>query len=555
MKEKTYSLGWIYRQTRGSRRYLVYIALAGIASAFASLQVANILKNFMDIAIGDTSQSLLQNVLFMVGITLLEGLAFLVTGTAYQVACSKVSKKLRMELSARLYQSSLLEMQSHHTGEYITNLTADVEKVSGCFSGLIKGTVGNGLTAIGAVVFLFALNWKLALLLLICIPLLILCIAVFSPMMQKMSRKDRKNEENIRVYFQDVLDKIALFKIGAMGEKLQAKADTLLDAKIRSAKGLGLAEGGSNFLNNMMGMAMMLIAIGGGAYFVTRGELLISSMIAIVQLSNYIIWPFTAIGSMISEVNQSIVSAQRLDKIYSLPLEQEQPKAPGQPVSELRLTGVSFSYGETAVLQDVTTAFAKNRLTAIVGESGGGKSTLLKLLSGLYQPGGGRVEAILADGTAVGNLRPYVGLVPPSNLVFRDSIAANLAMALQPEEAQLCQSAAMANISQYIDSLENGYDTMIGDGQQALSSGQEQRLGIARALYQQAEVLLFDEPTANLDAESIDVFLETLEQIAPDHICLVVTHDPRVIQRCSQVLELRDHALFIQSKEAACKAL
>ncbi len=98
----------------------------------------------------------------------------------------------------------------------------------------------------------------------------------------------------------------------------------------------------------------------------------------------------------------------------------------------------------------------------------------------------------------------------------------------------------MANIDRYIDSLEQGYETEIGNGKRALSSGQEQRIGIARALYQGAQILLFDEPTANLDAESIGVFLDTLEKIAPEKICIVVTHDPRVMERCDAVIKLKD---------------
>ena len=98
----------------------------------------------------------------------------------------------------------------------------------------------------------------------------------------------------------------------------------------------------------------------------------------------------------------------------------------------------------------------------------------------------------------------------------------------------------MANIDRFVNARENGYGTVVGDGSQALSSGQEQRIGIARALYQEAEILLFDEPTANLDTESIDIFLDTLDGISADRICIVVTHDPRVVERCSRIVEVRE---------------
>lgn len=537
---KKYNLGWIFAQTKDSRRYLVLLAAAGIASAAVNISTATILKGFVDIATGDSPLTLGQNVALAVICQVLGGVAGLATSVSFQTSCNKIGKKMRLSLAGRLYHSSLLEMQAHHVGEYMTNLTADVEKVSACFPLLVRDTVCGALSAVLSIGYLFFFNWKLALLLLICIPLLIFCVSVFSPVLQRASRRDRESEEEIRVYFQDVLEKIALFKIGGMGKKMAGKADDLLTRKIRTARVLGVAEGGSGFLNNVMGAGMFLIALGGGAYFVLRGELAVGAMIAVIQLSNYIIWPFTAIGGIISNVNQSIVSAERLDRIYSLTEEREPSGAPQEPVEALRLTDVSFAYGETPVFSQVGGEFAKNQIVGIVGESGGGKSTLLKVLAGLYPPSEGKVQAVLSGGIPWRSPRPYVGLVPPSGLVFRDTIANNICMAKERDDQRLRQCAVLANIDRYIDSLEKGFDTLVGDGEQALSSGQEQRLGIARALYQGAEILLFDEPTANLDAESIDVFLETLEQIAPSHVCILVTHDPRVTTRCHRVLELRD---------------
>lgn len=546
IKEKAksrYSFGWIYAQTKGNRRYLVYLVLAGIVLAVVNIGMATVLKGFVDVATGDSQISLAENVAAAFLILVSEGALSMMASVSYRVSCNRIGQRLRLELAGRLYRSRLLEMQDHHVGEYMTNLTEDVEKVSGCIPTIAKNAVGNGLTAVLAVLYLFWLNWKLALLLLICIPLLICCIAIFSPIVQKASRRDKKNEEDIRVYFQDVLEKIALFKIGFMGKKFDVKARGMLEAKVESARRLGAAEGGFSFLNNAMGMAMYLISMGGGAYFVMRGELVVGAMIAVIQLTNYITWPFKAIGDIISNVNQSIVSAERLDRIYSLPEEPEQISAPRKEVSCLQMKGISFRYGDTCILKGIDADFGKEGIIGIVGESGGGKSTFLKVASGLYLPEEGQVSAVFADGSIQDNVRPYVGLVPAADLIFRDTIEANICMAMEPDRERLEQCAAMANISRYIREQEQQYDTVIGDGRQALSSGQEQRIGIARALYQRAGILLFDEPTANLDAESIDIFLDTLDKVAADRICIVVTHDPRVMERCSRVYQMEEGRL------------
>ena len=538
-----YGFGWIYARTRGIRRYLACLAFAGAALAAVNMIMAGILKNFVDIAVGASHTVLAANLVSACLILVLEGVMRLLTAASCQVSCNRSAQWLRQELMGRLYGSRLQELEKHHVGEYMTNLTTDVEKVCGCIPTLVKDTVGNGLSAVLAVAYLLYLNWKLALLLIICIPLLMACIAVFSPILQKTGRRDKENEEEIRVWFQNVLDKIKLFKLGAMGEKIEARSQKLLEAKVKSALRFGLAEGGSAFLNNVLGSAMFLIAMGGGAYFVTRGELEVGAMIAVVQLCNYIIWPFTAVGDIISNVSQAMVSAERLDRIYSLPEEPEQIPAPGKGPCMLRLRDVSFCYGDAPVLEGIDAYFGKMGITGIVGESGGGKSTLLKVISGLYLPEKGAVSAVFEDGSEWNDVRPYVGLVPSAGRVYRDTIEANICMAQEPDEARMERCAAMANIDRFIGEQKEGYSTVIGDGSQALSSGQEQRIGIARALYQGAEILLFDEPTANLDAESVEIFLDTLDKVSGDRICIVATHDPKVVKRCSRVLEVKDGKL------------
>lgn len=125
-------------------------------------------------------------------------------------------------------------------------------------------------------------------------------------------------------------------------------------------------------------------------------------------------------------------------------------------------------------------------------------------------------------------------------LVFCDTIEANICMAMEHDREQLRRCADMANIGWYIEGLEKQYNTVIGNGEKILSSGQEQRIGIAKVLYQRAKILLFDEPTANLDSESIDVFLNTLDNVASERICIVVTHDPRAVERYGRVFEVKN---------------
>lgn len=534
------NLKWICAQSRSVWFGLSLLAAVGVATACINMCMTRVMQQFVDIAAGDSNMPLLNNAVMSVLILAAEGILALCLSVSYRRSVNITSKKLRMDMVQKVYRSSLLEVQRHTSAEYMTNLTADVEKVSACLPDLIRDTVGNALSALLGVAYLFWINWKLALVLLVSIPLLILCVMVFSPIVQKASQADTENEERIRVYLQDVVEKLAIFKTYAMGGKIDEKLAGLLNRKVKSSQKLGAAEGGSAFLNTVMGSVMFLIALGGGALLVSRGEMKVGGMIAVVQLTNYIVWPFTAVGDIISEANQAIVAARRLGRVYGLG--QEERFLPARhaeaAVDEVRMEGLSFGYSDDPVIRDVTQSIGKG-MTAVIGESGCGKSTLLKVLAGLYPPEGGRLELHTREDGTLTDVRAHIGFVPADNLVFSDTIQANICMAAEVDSEKLERCASQANIGGYISTLPERYGTVVNDGRLSLSSGQAQRIAIARALYQGADVLLFDEPTANLDAESIEIFLKTLRQLADDHICIVVTHDPRVTGCCQRVMELK----------------
>ena len=462
MKEpKNYDLKWIYALSKGVRRYYVILVITGIATAVVNLGLTTILKNLVNIAAGDLSLSLSFNLILSVGFVLLEGAAAITTALTYRLSTETSTKKLRLRLCKKYYESDLLSIEKHHAGEYLTNLTTDVENVSSCIPSMIRQTVGSGLSAIAAIVYLFIINWKMALIMLISVPLLILCIAAFSPVLQKASETDKKNEENTRVFIQELLQKITIFKVGVISQFIESKLLSLLNKKVESSKKLGLAEGGSEFLNNIMGTTMMLVSIGGGAYFATKGELTVGSLIAVVQLANYIVWPFVGTGAIISQVNQSIASAKRLGVIESLEAEKEfSGDFEEKRIQSLRFDHVSFSYEDKHILENVNAEFIPDCTIGVIGESGSGKSTILKLIAGLYKPAQGSITASYSGNSQYeGSLIPYTAIVPPDNQIFQDTVRTNICMGRTFDSKKFSECIKMANISDFVESLEEKENT------------------------------------------------------------------------------------------------
>lgn len=197
---------------------------------------------------------------------------------------------------------------------------------------------------------------------------------------------------------------------------------------------------------------------------------------------------------------------------------------------------------EENILNNINLSFSKGAVTGIIGKSGSGKSTLLKLLMGLYAPQSGSVTLEHNSGTISGSdIITQVAYVPPNDYLFSGTVSENIIMSEENAiQNQIMDAASKANILDFINSMPNGFDTVLGEDGNTVSSGQAQRIAIARAIYKKSKIFIFDEPTANLDEDSIMKFQSTVKELAEDNICIIVTHDTSTIEICDKIYILSD---------------
>jgi len=444
----------------------------------------------------------------------------------------------------------MADISKEHTGELQTKLTVDTQAVSECFPNIIRNMVGGAASALIATIAIFFLNWKMALILLILTPLLMLVMGIVMPFIQKASTADKENEENNRSVMQENLSRIMLIKTYFLQKKVVAKTGDVYARKLRSGMKLGFWEGLATFSGLLVGMSMFLIAMGFGAYFVLQGETTFGNLVAIVQLLNYIVGPVAKFAETISQVSQASASAARIGSIIDLPASTEIPVISSVNATGLVAKNVSFTYAAEdestdAVLENVNASFEKGIVTGLVGKSGSGKSTLLKLLIGLYEPNHGNISLNHDSGVLTGEqIMTQVAYVPPSDYLFSGTVMDNIIMSEdEPRFEEVEKAANDANILDFIQSLPDGFDTLIGEGGGTVSSGQAQRIAIARAIYKKSPVIVFDEPTANLDGDSIEKFQSTVRQLSKNKICIVVTHDTSTMMACDKVFILEQGSL------------
>lgn len=549
MKKNKYGVKWILAHTQKCRPQMIVYTFLVLCIPIIQLFFAYFMKMFIDIAVGDSNNSLLNVALYSITAIIAGGAVTMVNSVFAKFIYGTTEREIRMELIRVITTRRLLDISKQHSGELMTKLTTDVQTASSVYSIVTENIVGSLASALFAAMALFLLNWKIAIILLVLTPLMMLLMGALTPHIQKISVLDKANDEANRNIMQENLNRLTLIKAYSMQNKVIEKVWHTYKNKLKSGMRLGALEGFAAFLGALSGNVMSLVTLGLGSYFVLNGDTTVGSLIMIVQLLNYIVTPITKFPVAVAHIGQAAASAERIGGIYELPEETASISKPSKP-SELVAENLCFSYlTQEDILTGINLSFHKGEVTGIVGKSGSGKSTLLKLLMGLYLPTDGNVKLKCGTETFSGeDIISQVAYVPPEDFLFSGTIAENIIMSdSKCDNDKISTAAASANISDFVQSLADGFNSVLGEGGNTVSSGQAQRIAIARAIYKDSGVFIFDESTANLDQESVEMFKSTVKKLAQDNICIIVTHDPSTVEICDKVYMLENGRASIRS--------
>jgi ABC-type multidrug transport system fused ATPase/permease subunit len=284
---------------------------------------------------------------------------------------------------------------------------------------------------------------------------------------------------------------------------------------------------------------------------VSRGELSAGDLIVFVSYTRKASSPMRSFAREAAKLTAALARADRIAEI----LKTDEVLADGtyrgaRAAGEIELQGVTFAYaGERPALDGVDLKLAAGKRLALTGASGAGKSTLSALVARFYDPTAGRV---LLDGRDVKDcslewLREQVAIVLQDTVLFSGSVRENIAYGTEATDTEVVAAATAAAAHEFIRSLPDGYDTELGPQGTGLSGGQRQRIGIARTLLRNPPVIILDEPTTALDADSEDLVLEGLDRLMRGRTCLLITHSPRLARTANQIIEL-DHGRIVQTE-------
>jgi subfamily B ATP-binding cassette protein MsbA len=455
----------------------------------------------------------------------------------------KTAMDLRGEFNDRLQRLPLSFFNWTPTGNLLTRSLADVQLASSIITDSLLSLVGDSLTLIALVGGLFWMDFKFALLAFVVFPAAILPIVGAARRVRKMSKSAQRKLSDISVMMQEAVQGCRVVKAFGMEDYESARFREMLRRQLRLMRRVLRASAFSSPFIEVLGAFAVVLVLWYGTSAVLTGERTPGTFAAFIGAMLIIYRPFKRIAGTNNSIQQGLVSAERVFAVIDHPPEvYDAPEAAklkhGSHSIEFR--NVFFRYDPNGdwVLRDINLKIGAGETVALVGMSGGGKSTLSDLIPRFYDPEQG---AILVDGIdarqySLKSLRSEIGLVSQHTFLFNDSIRNNIAYGGGSGSFdEIVAAARAANAHDFITRLPNGYDTIVGELGVRLSGGERQRLAIARALLKNAPILILDEPTSNLDSEGERVVQDAIERLMQNRTTLMIAHRLSTVRRADRI--------------------
>jgi len=458
-----------------------------------------------------------------------------------------IANDLRVRLYNHLQHLSLAYYDTHPTGRLISTLSDDVDTIQSFAASSTLSILVDLLAVGGMLAVMFWLDWDFALVAVAVSPFLILFVRRFRKAVKKATREARKRQSELLEVMQQGLTSMRVvnaFDRQDVEEKRLASASReVVDAALKARRVKSLL---SPVVAVIVSCTTAFV-LWRGASLVAAGAMTIGSLTVFLAYLAKFFKPVQDLAKMSGSIAQAAVGIERARGILEIEMtipERAGAREPGALEGWITFDHVAFGYDPSVpVLEDVSFSIEPGQSVGIVGATGSGKSTLVSLVPRLYDVTGGRV---LLDGVDVRDykldeLRERIAFVLQDTMLFRGTIRENIAYGRPGATmAEIVEAAKLANAHDFITRMPDGYDTAVGEQGLTLSGGQRQRIGIARALVRDARIVILDEPTAALDAESESAVVEALERLKQGRTVITIAHRLSTIRNADAIVVLQD---------------
>ncbi|MEF3191533.1 MAG: ABC transporter ATP-binding protein/permease [Campylobacterales bacterium] len=453
-----------------------------------------------------------------------------------------ILRRLRDELLSTLISLDLAFHRRHHSGELISRLTNDVNRVQQIVANMLPDLVREGITAIALLVVVISMSPKLAFYALIVMPLAIIPLAKLAKKMKRLSKATQLSISDLTARLSEIFSNLEIIKANATETFEKARfAATNRDYFRLTMKSVRTNELTSPLMEILIAIGVAAVVTIGGRE-VINGTLTVGSFFSFSTALVMLYTPIKKITQIHNKMQEAIASGERIFEILDeRPTIVSGPYPLIEPIRRITFDKVTLAYGNHIALRDISLEVLVGEKIALVGDSGGGKSSLVALLVRFYDPTEGRVllnDRPISDYT-LESLRKKIAMVTQRIFIFNDTVAANVAYGEEPDEARIEKALKEANAWEFVSNLPQGIYTVLEEAGSNLSGGQRQRIAIARALYKEPELLILDEATSALDNTSEAAIQEALARLTEGKITFVIAHRLSTIRDCHRIVVLK----------------
>ncbi|MCR5837546.1 MAG: ABC transporter ATP-binding protein/permease [Lachnospiraceae bacterium] len=561
MKDRD-TIKWLYKITKKQIPTIIFLSISNALLAAIGVSIALLSKKVIDsavrIAAGTDTETKDYSTLIIYGVLIFIVISLrVVTRILTQSMSVKAQARMEMGMRAKMFQSILdkdySKISKYHSGELMNRLTSDISIVSNGMVSIIPDTTYIVVQFSGAFVALMFFDWKFALVFVAGGLVVFFIICLFKRKLKFLHKLVQQTDGRVRSFFQENIESLIIVKTFGIQNELMSKGNVLqednYDAKMRRRKVNIYANAGFGFVFNIGYLYALLWC----SFKLCARAMTYGTLTAVLQLINQVQMPFVNFTKIFPQLFAILASAERIMEIESMESEGREETIDVATVydnmSKIVFDEVKFSYERDTVLEGGKVEIGKGEFAAIRGISGIGKSTLLKMLLGVFAPDSGKIEIVDRNGDSMEAdvvTRDMFSYVPQGNYLFSGTLRENLKL-VNPEatDDEITNALRVSESYDFVQSLPDGLDTVIGEKGLGLSEGQVQRIAIARAIVCKSPIILLDEATSALDYDTEVKVLNNIRALK-SRTCIIITHKQAAIDVCDKEIVIEKKKIYVR---------
>ncbi|MDN4754226.1 ABC transporter ATP-binding protein [Porphyromonadaceae bacterium W3.11] len=534
---------FLHQISKGIRSSLIALIAVGLADVLLTLAFVWSTKALVDVATGDREGSFILYVGLLIGQVILQIAVRAIEVRVTQITEVKLSNQIRYKLFNHLLQIEWEPLSKLRRGDMVTRLIRDTDDVVKLLTNVLPASLNATIQLTGAFVYLYILDWELALILTMITPILLGFSRAYYVPMKKYTRQVKESESTITSQVEESLVNQLVIRTF---ERQEAELERLTTLQDDLHKKVDLRSKVSLYARAITGLTFQggyVIAFIRGAYAISIGAITFGTLTAFMQLVGRIHRPLRELTRLVPQSIIAKAATERLNEVFGMPTENCAEKIVLDEPFTLEINELTYIYpgDRKVIITDLSFSVAPGETVALMGETGAGKTTLLRLILALVKPQKGSIS--LTQGSlqypVSACTRGNFVYVPQENLLFSGSIRDNLLVGNPDADESMLINALKTASASFVLKFPQGMDTVIGEGGMGLSKGEAQRITIARSLLRPGNILLLDEATSALDEETEKKFLSNLKKELNGRSVIFITHHSEVASQCDKVFLLK----------------